>query len=67
MNSNGNKIGLMPRRNSNLDPFGEVGINSDGKLDESTNPVRIGKDTNKANREAQFKIRRKSDMLRILP
>lgn len=68
-NTNGNKIGIMPRRNSNVDPFSNVGANfiSDNLLEECSSPVKIGKDTKKSNREAQFKIRRKSDMLRVLP
>lgn len=48
--NNVNKIGIMPRRNSNLDPFSGLGASSKGMLDEGTSPVRIGKDTKKANR-----------------
>jgi hypothetical protein len=51
-NTNGNKIGIMPRRNSNVDPFSNVGANfiSDNLLEECSSPVKIGKDTKKSNR-----------------
>ena len=58
-------ISLLPTRKSTLDK-----IDLDGQLGtgEDQSPVKIAKiDQKKHNREAQFKIRRKSDMMKVLP
>lgn len=56
---------MLPTRKSTFD---RLELDNDLATDEDHSPVKILRvDQKKQNKEAQFKIRRKSDMLKLLP